>query len=419
MATRERGSGRARAARELPEEHLREEIAAWDSLFRTQFRLPPYNPDDLLSSRGIETYDRMMTDSACRAAINTKRFALLSRPWRVLPAPAKTGSAEQERAEEARDLVEHALRALRGPDGAPREFRSTLFEMMSAFYRGFSLAELVWRVERAGRWAGKYLFSAIKFKHPKQIGFEMDEFLNVRAVTSWTPEGGLARIPREKCLLYIHNQRDELPYGESDFRAVYKHWYSKARLLELWNLRLQRYGMPFAYATMSAGGEGAAARVLEMLREFQQEASAVFPPSVRPQLMEPRPEGADVFLNALEWHNQQIATGILLQPLSLGEGMRRGTVPLSRLHFDVLLFGLQCARQDIEAAVNGQLVRPLVDANFGHGLYPRFTLGNLNERDLAQLSQAVDVLLRHGVVAPDDPGLRALFNVPLGGEEGL
>ena len=38
-----------------------------------------------------------------------------------------------------------ALRSLHGPDGGPRDFRHTLFEMMSAFYRGFSLAEIARR----------------------------------------------------------------------------------------------------------------------------------------------------------------------------------------------------------------------------------------------------------------------------------
>jgi hypothetical protein len=85
---------------------------------------------------------------------------------------------------------------------------------------------------------------------------------------------------------------------------------------------------------------------------------------------------------------------------------------LGRVHFDILLFALECVKQDIEAAVNAQIVRPLVDYNFGHGLYPEFSLGNLDEKDLGKLAQAMDILLRHQVVGAKEPVLREMFNLP-------
>jgi len=391
---------------------LREEITAWDAVFREAFRLPPYNPDDLLRRHGSDLYERMMTDAQIRASVNTKRYALLARPWRVFPSVRDKGHPAYSLACEARDFVEDALRGLQGPDGCLRDFRGTLFEMMSAFYRGFSLGEMIWKVRERGRWRGKYMLASIKFKNPRQIGFDMDEFLNVRAVTSLTPAGGLITIPRNKCLLYIYNARDELPYGDSDLRAIYSNWYSKRKITEFWNLRLQRFGVPFAYANAPSGGEAVCRAVQRILRDFQQESSAVFPPGVQPQLMETRSEGAEPFLSALDWHNQQITIGILLQTLTSGEGRRVGSMALGRVHFDILLFALECMKQDIEAAVNAQIVRPLVDCNFGHDLYPEFSLGNLNEKDLLRLAQAMNVLLTHQVVGPKEPILREMFNLP-------
>jgi phage gp29-like protein len=393
-----------------PAERLREEMAAWEAVFRAAFRLPPYNPDDLLTRHGMDLYDRMMTDAQVRASINTKRYALLARPWQVFPAVREKEHPAFCPACEARDFVEEALNELRGPDGSPRDFRCTLFEMMSAFYRGFSLAEMIWRVEERGRWQGRYTLAAIKFKNPKQIGFDMDEFLNVRAVTSRTTAGEPVTIPRGKCLLFIHNQRDELPYGDSDLRAIYKHWHSKQILMEFWNLRLQRFGIPFAYANAAAGPRRD--QIQEIMREFQQESSAVFPPNVKLQLLEPRTDNGEPFLSALEWHNQQIAIGVLLQTLTSGEGLRSGSMALGRVHFDILLFALECMKQAVESAVNAQIVRPLVDYNFGHRLYPQFSLGNLNEKDLLRLAQAMNVLLTHQVVGPKEPVMREMFNLP-------
>src|SRR5687767_14498858 len=129
MAVRERD-----VVREEPsvQERVKEEMAAWDSVLRSAFRLPPYNPDLLLTNKGLDTYEEMMTDAQVRASVNTKRYALLARPWQVFPAVRDKGHPEFCAACEARDFVEDALRGLKGPDGGRRDFRHTLFEMMSA-----------------------------------------------------------------------------------------------------------------------------------------------------------------------------------------------------------------------------------------------------------------------------------------------
>ncbi|MEP6756638.1 MAG: DUF935 family protein [Chthonomonadales bacterium] len=392
------------------EERFREEMTAWDSILKSVFRLPPYNPDDLIQKQGIDVYDRMMQDPQVRASINTKRYALLARPWQVLPADAPP--ERRADAEEARRFVDSALRSLRGPNGSLRDLRVSLFEMMSAFYRGFSLAELIWRIESDGEWRGKAVPDMLKFKNPKQIGFEVDDFLNVEAITSWTPGRGLIRVPRQKVLLFIHNQRDDLPYGESDLRAVYLNYWSKQSIIKFWNLRLQKFGIPFAFANMSNGQDVAAQAIAKILREMQQESSAVFPMNVKPELLQTASDGGDAFLGALEWHNQQIALGVLLQTLTSGEPKRSGSLALGKVHFDILLYALECMKQDVEAAINSQLVRPMIDFNFGHGLYPKFTLGNVDEKDIGQLASVVDVLLKHGVADAKEPTIREMFNLP-------
>lgn len=393
-------------------DRVREEMTAWDAVFKSAFRMPPYNPDELITRRGPDIYEKMMTDPQVRASVNTKRYSLLARPWQVFPSVRDREHPAFCPACEARDFVEDSLRNLRGPDGSLRDFRCTLFEMMSAFYRGFSLAEMIWRVEERGRWRGRYMPGAIKFKNPRQIGFELDDYLNLREVVSYTPDGGRITLPRGKCLLYVYNSRDELPYGDSDLRAVYRSWFSKCRIVEFWNLRLQRFGIPFAYANAPSPGEAAGEKVREILRDFQQDSSAVFPPNVKPELLETHGDGTEPFLAALDWHNQEITIGILLQTLTSSEGRRTGSLALGRVHFDILLFALESMKQDIEAAVNAQIVRPLVDLNYDHGLYPVFSLGNLNEKDLVRLAQAMNVLLNHQVVDSKEPILREMFNLP-------
>ena len=400
---------RVRDAPELSAaERMREELTAWDAVLKSAFRIAPYNPDLMALGRGFDVYEKMMGDAMCRAAINTKRFALLAKPWQVFPSEQKSA-----RAAEMRDFVEDSLRGMTGPDGATRDFRHALFQMMAAFYRGYSVAELIWRLEERGRWAGRFTLAAIKAKSPKQTGFEVDDYLNVRAITNWTPVAGFTTVPREKCVLYIYNPHDELPYGDSDLRAVYKHWWSKDALVKFWNLALQKYGAPMMFA-QSSGNGAESDRLLNLLKEVQQDASAIFPRDVTPQLLQSN-MNADAFVNAVDWHNQQIAQGILLQTLTSGEGRRSGGRALGLVHFNVLLYALENAKADIEAAVNTQIVKLLIDYNYGpqeRAAYPRFALGGIDEKDIGSLAQAYDVLLRHGVVGNREQAVREAFGLP-------
>ena len=401
-------------------ERVQEEMAAWDAVLKQAFRTPPYNPDDLLSSKGWDIYERMMNDAMVRAAINTKRYALLAKPWQVLPKVESGAKSPTAEAMAARDFVEESLREIRGANGATRDFRQVLFEMMSAFYRGFSITELVWRIETAGRWAGKYRLGSMKTKPPKQIGFEVDDYLNVQAITSWTPVAGTVRVPREKCVLYVHQAHDELPYGDSDLRPVYKHWWSKDLLSQFWNLTLEKFGAPAVWAQAPpATSDGRQSEILTSLEEIRQASAVVFPHDVEPKLLQANPASADVYLNAVDWHNQQIAQGILLQTLTSGEGRRVGSLSLGKVHFDVLLYVLENAKADVEAAVNTQVIQPLLAYNFDNpeAVRPRFALGSVDEKNLPQITQAYDMLLKHGVVTGKEQAVREIFDLPpLGGE---
>lgn len=393
-------------------ERLREEMTAWDAVLKQSYRTATYNPDDLLLAKGADTYETMMTDAMVRAAINTKRYALLAKPWQVLPCLESGASHPTPKALEVRDFVEDALSGMVGTDGTRQDFRKTLFQMMSAFYRGYSIAEMVWRLEERGRWKGRYMLRAIKSKPPKQTGFEVDDFLNVCAITNWTPQSGMTTVARNKCIVYIYSPRDEMPYGDSDLRAVYKHWWSKDALIRFWNLCLQKYGSPLIWSHAVPGMDSN--RLLESLEMIQQDSCAVFPPEVTPQLLEASHENADTFLTAIDWHNQQIALGILLQTLTTGEGRRVGSLALGKVHFDILLYVLESAKTDIEAVVNTQIVAPLVELNFAtpERVCPQFSLGAVNERNLEQMAQVFDVLLRHGVAEPKEQVVRDLFDLP-------
>jgi hypothetical protein len=104
---------------------------------------------------------------------------------------------------------------------------------------------------------------------------------------------------------------------------------------------------------------------------------------------------------------------------------------------DVLYFYLQKLKRDLEEAVmREQLIRRLVDFNFGppgrmaNGRwlmadgekasrqaagatsYPRFALGSLDRRNLEQVGTLISDLVQGKVISPDEAWIREYLGIP-------
>ena len=228
---------------------MEEVAAARSSLASSAFRLAAYSPDDLVSRKGFAVYDEMQNDAQVRSCLNTKKYAVLAKGWSVQPA---SDSPEDVRIAQ---FIEFCLNDMRGsvPD--------MLFKVLDALAKGFSVCEINYKPIEGGPFDGMIGLASVKSKDPSEFGFDMDEFLNVRALThagSLAPCGRSdghkalgygCNLPAEKFIVYTHMPVYELPHGQSDLRAAYKHWWSKEVILKFWNLYLEKFGMPTAKGT--------------------------------------------------------------------------------------------------------------------------------------------------------------------------
>ena len=419
-----------RFGRKAPE--MREIAAARSGLASGAFRLAAYSPDDLVSRKGFAVYDEMQNDAQVRSCLNTKKFAVLSKGWSVRPA---SDSPEDVRI--AR-LVEFCLNDMKG------SVADMLFKVLDAVAKGFSVCEINYRRIEGGPFDGMIGLASVKSKDPAEFGFEMDEFLNVRGLTYHGAGAGVQLrpqhcgepqhlggsqhnrdvgagvalqprlLPAEKFIVYTHMPVYELPHGQSDLRAAYKHWWSKEVILKFWNLYLEKFGMPTAKGTYRRGvSKDQQDELLRVLDKIQQETALVVPEDVTIELLEAQRSGDAGYVAAIEFHNKQIAKAILGQTLTSDEGSRVGSLALARVHMDVLRFYLERLKRDLEETVmREQLVRRLVEFNFGRAECPRFALGSLEERDLGLLGGLIGKLIGGKVVAPDEPWIREQLGIP-------
>lgn len=380
---------------------MQEIAAARSGLASSAFRLAAYSPDDLVTRKGFAVYDEMQNDAQVRSCLNTRKFAVLSKGWNVRPS---SDSPEDVRV--AR-FVEFCLHDMKG------SVPEMLFKVLDAVAKGFSICEINYKVIGGGPFDGMIGLASVKSKDPAEFGFDLDQFLNVRGLTH-QGLSGQSRLPAEKFIVYTHMPVYELPHGQSDLRAAYKHWWSKEVILKFWNLYLEKFGMPTAKGTYRRGvPKDQQDELLRVLDKIQQETALVVPEDVTVELLEAQRRGEAGYLTAIEFHNKQIAKAILGQTLSSDEGSRVGSLALARVHMDVLRFYLERLKRDLEETVmREQLIRRLVAINFGTDRCPLFTLGNLEEKDLELLGGLITKLIDGRVVEPTEPWIREYLGIP-------
>ncbi len=399
--------------------------------------LLPYNPDDLIGKRGYAIYDLMQNDAQVRACMSIKKFAVLSKGWEVHPASG------DPRDREAADFVRFALADMRG------SIQDVLYNALDALAKGFSVMELNYCVIDREPYKGMIGLASIKSKDPSTFVFDLDDYANIRSLgragagtgvsglqsrnqvpvsglqsRNQAPVSGLksrytldranSALPPGKFVIYSYMPRYESPYGTSDLRAAYKHYWSKDILIRFLNIYLEKYGAPTARGTYKRGTpKSAQEELLKVLDRIQQETAIVIPDDVQVDLMEAQRGGEAGYLQAIEFHDKQIAKAILSQTLVVDEGARVGSFALAKVHLDVVRMCLKKLKRDLEESVmQEQVIRRLVDYNFTVAAYPTFSLGPLEDQDVEQLAGVISKLVSGEVIKPDEGWIRGYLGIP-------
>ncbi|MCX6345481.1 MAG: DUF935 family protein, partial [Armatimonadetes bacterium] len=132
--------------------------------------IAPYNPDDLIGTRGYAIYDQMQRDAQVQACLTVKKSAVLSRGWEVHPA------SDDPKDREVADFVRFALNDMRG------SILDVLYNILDALAKGFSVMELNYRIIEKEPFKGMFGLASIKSKDPSTFNFELDEYANIRSL---------------------------------------------------------------------------------------------------------------------------------------------------------------------------------------------------------------------------------------------
>ncbi len=340
----------SRLMKKSPDKELAPQLTTWQ-------RQALERPGPTLGGLPYATYTAMEADSMIQTALTLKRLGVMAGNWTVAPASDTP---------EAKRNADFAMTAFTKMEGSPV---TILQAAMDSFSKGWSIQEAVYVQEGAHWW-----LAATRPKDPSLFGVKVDRFGKMESLHLDVPGENKLDLPTSKFIVYAHRGGYGREKGKSDLDAAYPHFTAKNTLLSAWKLHLERFASPtmlgsFA-STVSAADRDA---VLNALQNLATTTAIVYPNDFEINSINAHTEASKGFMEAIEFHNREIARAILGQTLTTDEGRRVGSLALGKVHLQVLILQLEALRRDLaDRVMTEQVIRPLIELNFGPGDMPRF-----------------------------------------------
>jgi len=316
--------------------------------------------DGIAKKRGLSEYTRLYYDEQVKFCFTIKKFLILSGGFEVLPA--REGDRD---AREKRDFIVDCL------ENTERSFTSILFSMLSALDYGYSVSELIFVPD-----GSRFRLKNIKTKFPQDFSFQYDEYGNLIALLCLEEE-----VPLEKFVVYSYMSRFGQYEGESDLKAVYNPVWTKDKLIKFWLRYLERYGAPIVKGSVPKDAKKDEIEKFENAMKRIHNITAITLPQSEDgrgfdfELVEPKREGGSQFKEAVDKADERIARGALIPSLFGAQKVGYGSYALGELQFDVVYQFLKAIGDNFaDEAINRQVIRRLIDINFGGGNYPIFRI---------------------------------------------
>jgi len=349
-------------------------------------------------------------DAHLAALIAQRKAAVLSWERRVVPAD------DSPAARHCAELVRRALTHIAGRRPGSGGFERALAELLDAVPYGLAVSEILWeRAKVQGpRENGSedttqlLLPKALLARHPRRFVFTADSAL--RLLTAAESVKGEV-LPERKFIVFAPYGRYENPYGLPQLRSVWWLAYFKRQALRFWLMFAEKYGSPTAvlkHPLAASAKEKQGYR--RIIGSIQQETGLVVPEGVELTLLEAQRSGsAQTYRELAEFLNREMSKALLGQTLTTEAG-ERGAYALGRVHQAVRADIVRQDAQALMSAVNGQLVKWIVDLNVAPAArrYPTWQLAPPVDEDL-KLQLEIDRFFNEQGLSLDPAALYARY----------
>ena len=317
-------------------------------------------------------------DAHIFAEMSKRRRAVSGLRYAIQPAD------DSPRALEVASFVEEVLEGLesKGPFGdisAVTGPPGLFLALSDAIGKGLSFCEIIWDLS-----AGQAVPAAIKPRPLEWFKFHPERPHELR-LQNGTLEG--EELIPGKWLVHFHPARSGSPYRAALYRVLAWLFLFRNYSVKAWAQFVEMFGVPLRIGKFPLGTpEEDQEKLLEALATLATDAAIVLPEGMEVEIKELLGRPGVPQREFLRWTEAEISKAILGATLtSRGGDEGSGSYALGKVHNDVRLDLLTSDADLISATVNRQLIKPLVELNFGPEApmpYLEFVLPKPDERKL-------------------------------------
>jgi len=377
-------------------------------------------PSQILRSEGASSryfrtvYDlyRDMEDKDAHlfAVLQTRKNGVLARPSKIVAA------SDAAHDQKVADFVRKTLEILQG-------FEDALLGLLDALGKGFAVLEILWKVE-----GGRVGIDALKIRAQERFYFDSDGRLCILSSSSpgflrrddaftSQPQSSPAStslnrpfpilpasiVPPRKFIYFTFCSTPESPYGSGLLVKAYWYYWFKKNNLKFWVLFNEKFGSPTIIGKYRLGaGEEERKRLHEVVSSLQNDTGVTIPENVALEFLEAKRTGTiNTYRDLADWCNDEMSKLVLGATLTASEGRRSGSLALGQVHERVRSEYIEYDARSLMGAINGQLLRWLVDFNFGADVpAPRFVIDTTDDEGLEREIRMDQELVKMGVPLP-------------------
>jgi phage gp29-like protein len=321
-------------------------------------------------------------DPHYRSVLGTRKVSVQALPLVVSAAdPDDARSVEQQ--EFTQDVLDD-----------PRLIDS-LLDLLDALGKGYSVVEIIWQRD-ATEWKPR----RYEWRDPRFFRFDRQRGDELMLLTNESSADG---IPLEPCKFMTH--RPKLKSGLSIRGGLARivaslHLY-KSFALKDWMIFAEIFGIPLRLGKYDS--EPHNAKDIDTLKtavaNIGTDAAAVIPKSMEMEIIKAEQvgDGKGLFEVLTNWLDKQTSKAVLGQTMTTDDG---ASLSQAKVHGEVRNDIMQSDASQLSATINRDLVRPLIDLNFGpppDEMYPTATLAIEEVEDLVAFTEALLPWVQEGL----------------------
>lgn len=320
-------------------------------------------------------------DPHYRSVLSTRKLAITGLPWNLTPA-----------SEEARDVEVSNFVASVLEDGS---FTSLLFDLLDGLSKGYSVVEIVWKIQD-----GQIVPAQYQWVDQKFLNFDQETQTQIQLVTEEEPYYG-EPLQFGKFIEHVPKLKSGVIARSGLIFTVAALYLMKSYVTKDWLSFAEVFGMPMRWAEVTGNlTDGEKDEVFKALMALSSDATAIFDQNVKVEFKGVNSTAhGDFYEKAVRFWNQEISKVTLGQTMTSEDG---SSLAQAKVHNDVRLDIRNADAKRLAETINEFLVAPIVDFNFGVGTpRPSFSFDTEESEDLEQFSASVSMLIDRGLRVPE------------------